>query len=59
MTKPKTPSVPPQPALGLVCPHCACRHFRVIYLQRRPNGVLMRRRECRHCGRRITTREHI
>lgn len=44
---------------GLVCAKCGCRHFRVIYLKRLPKGVLMRRRECRHCGRRVCTREQI
>jgi len=43
-------------ATGLVCRACGCRHFRVIYLKRMP-GSLMRRRECRNCGKRITTRE--
>lgn len=43
--------------LGLICRACGCEHFRVIYLKRLLNGVLMRLRECRHCGRRITTRE--
>lgn len=43
--------------LGLVCPRCGCQDFRVLYLQHLPGGVLRRRRECRHCGRRITTRE--
>jgi len=42
---------------GLVCRACGCQHFLVVYLKRLPNGVLMRRRECRHCGKRITTRE--
>lgn len=43
-------------AAGLVCRACGCRHFRVVYLKRLP-GALLRRRECRHCGKRITTRE--
>jgi len=42
---------------GLVCRACGCQHFHVVYLKRRPNGVVMRLRECRHCGKRITTRE--
>jgi len=40
---------------GLVCRHCGCRHFRVIYTRRAWGGRIMRRRECRYCGRRITT----
>ena len=42
---------------GLVCSKCGCREFRVIYTRRGPGQALVRRRECRHCGRRITTRE--
>ncbi len=42
---------------GLVCHHCGCRHFRVIYTRRGTGGKLVRRRECRYCGRRMTTWE--
>ena len=42
---------------GLQCPKCGCGHFRVLYTRRAPGGRLMRRRECRYCGRRITTHE--
>ena len=42
---------------GIACPGCGCRHFRVLYTRRAPGGRLMRRRECRHCGRRVTTYE--
>jgi transcriptional regulator NrdR family protein len=42
---------------GLVCRHCGCRHFRVIYTRRAWGGRLMRRRECRYCGKRMTTWE--
>ncbi len=41
---------------GIECPRCGCRHFYVVYTRLR-EGSIMRRRECRHCGRRITTRE--
>jgi hypothetical protein len=41
---------------GLVCPDCGCRHFFVVYT-RQKEGHIERRRECRHCGRRITTWE--
>ncbi len=41
---------------GIVCPRCGCRHFRVVYTRRKPS-VIMRLRECRHCGRRIVTKE--
>jgi len=42
---------------GLRCRSCGCRHFRVIYTRPRGDGAIVRRRECRHCGRRITTYE--
>jgi len=42
---------------GLECPKCGCAHFRVLYTRRAMAGRLLRRRECRYCGRRITTYE--
>lgn len=45
------------PKRGLACPKCGCGHFRVLYTRRAPAGRLLRRRECRYCGRRITTYE--
>lgn len=44
---------------GLRCRHCGCRHFYVIYTRRAWGGKLVRRRECRHCGQRVTTCERI
>lgn len=46
------------PPRGLVCPDCACRHFFVIYTRQRPDRIV-RRRECRHCGRKILTVERL
>ena len=43
--------------LGLKCRRCGCGHFYVVYTRRAPGGRLMRRRECRNCGRRMTTLE--
>jgi len=43
---------------GLECRSCGCRHFHVIRT-RRDDGVIERRRQCRACGQRITTRETI
>ena len=43
---------------GIECRDCGCRDLRVIYT-RRSIGQIIRRRECRHCGRRMTTREKI
>ena len=45
--------------LGLSCRACGCQHLRVVYLRRLPNGQVLRRRECRHCSRRVTTRECV
>lgn len=42
---------------GIACPHCGCRKFRVIYTRRGWGGKLVRRRECRECGKRLTTWE--
>jgi transcriptional regulator NrdR family protein len=42
---------------GLACPGCGCAHFRVLYTRRSIGGRILRRRECRHCGRRVTTYE--
>jgi DNA-directed RNA polymerase subunit RPC12/RpoP len=42
---------------GLECRYCGCKHFRVIYTRRGWGGKLIRRRECRHCGNRMTTWE--
>jgi len=44
---------------GLVCRSCGCGHFRVLYTRRAWGGRILRRRECRHCGRRITTYERL
>ena len=42
---------------GIECRKCGCRHFYVIYTRRGSGGKLIRRRECRHCGKRFTTWE--
>lgn len=47
----------PDKRRGLECPRCGCGHFRVLYTRRALGGRLLRRRECRYCGRRITTYE--
>ena len=48
---------PAQDKRGLECRYCGCRHFSVIYTRRGWGGKLIRRRECRHCGKRMTTWE--
>ena len=47
----------PTEELGLECRKCGCRHFLVIYTRRAFGGRIVRRRECRHCGKRMTTLE--
>ena len=42
---------------GLECISCGCRQFRVLYTRSLPGGRIIRRRECRYCGKRITTCE--
>ncbi len=42
---------------GFECRWCGCRHFRVIYTRPAWGGRLVRRRECRNCGKRMTTWE--
>ena len=42
---------------GILCPDCGCRDLRVLRTERQPGGRIMRRRACRHCGRRVTTYE--
>jgi len=53
---PDTPKHDDEPR-GILCPRCGCTHFRVLYTRAKPGGRIMRRRECRHCGRRVTTWE--
>ena len=42
---------------GLKCARCGCRHFFVVYVRPARGNRLMRRRECRNCGHRVTTYE--
>ena len=37
------------------CRRCGCKHFRVVCTRPTWGGPIMRRRECRHCGKRMTT----
>lgn len=48
---------PKEEQRGLCCRGCGCGHFRVIYTRKATGGKIRRRRECRHCGRRLTTTE--
>jgi hypothetical protein len=42
---------------GLECRWCGCKHFQVLYTRAAWGGRIMRRRQCRHCGKRMTTWE--
>ena len=42
---------------GLECRKCGCKHFRVIYTRPAWGNRIVRRCECRHCARRLTTWE--
>jgi len=46
------------PWRGVECDQCGCTRLRVVYTRRRWDGTLVRRRECRSCGTRITTWEY-
>jgi hypothetical protein len=48
---------PPAAKPGLTCTRCGSGHFEVISTRRSWGGRIIRRRECRYCGRRITTVE--
>jgi len=43
---------------GIRCRKCHCRDLRVIYTRHYANKIV-RRRECRHCGTRLTTTERM
>jgi len=43
--------------VGLHCRRCGHQQLKVVYTRRRPGGKVDRRRECRKCGTRISTRE--
>lgn len=47
------------PALGLECRRCGCRMFEVLYTRPISGQRVFRRRQCRHCGHRMTTVEHV
>lgn len=53
MKQPDTPRVP----AGLRCPKCGCCHFWTTHTEPLRNGRIRRRKECRHCGRKVVTLE--
>ncbi len=57
MVKKRLSEMPTQEkGVGLRCRRCGCRHFLVVYT-RHGKDVIVRRRACRNCGWRCTTRE--
>ena len=51
----RTAETKPVGTRGLKCQACGCRHLYVVYTRPARNHHIMRRRECRHCGKRMTT----
>lgn len=44
-------------AVGIACPRCGCQQLRTTKTMRVREGMIRRYRECRHCGRTMTTHE--
>jgi len=47
-----------KPRIGIKCPRCECRDLRVTKVWHK-GTITVRRRECRHCGFRMTTNERL
>jgi transcriptional regulator NrdR family protein len=43
-------------ATGIECPRCGCGHLEQVWTRRR-NKMIVRRRDCRNCGKNIMTYE--
>ena len=52
----KKPPAAKQP-IGIECPQCGCRHFYTTHTEPLRDGRIRRRKECRHCGRKMVTHE--
>lgn len=58
MASAPAPAPPPTPApTGLSCKGCGCRDLRVVDSRPGRGDSIVRTRECRHCCRRLHTRE--
>jgi hypothetical protein len=44
-------------SVGISCPRCGCCDLRTYRTMRVREGMIRRYRECRHCGRTMTTHE--
>ena len=47
------------PQRGITCSQCGCRHFYTTHTEPLRDGRIRRRKECRHCGRKIVTFEGV
>lgn len=45
-------------AASIECSRCGCAHWFVLRVEHKPSRIV-RRRECRHCGKRVTTVERV
>lgn len=43
--------------VGICCRQCGCADCSVYYVRQTWGGRTMRRRQCRHCGKKFTTYE--
>lgn len=48
-----------EPGIGIECRGCGCKHFLTLSTRKTFGGRIIRRRECRYCGRRLTTNERV
>jgi transcriptional regulator NrdR family protein len=51
------PAAQQRQASGIRCPQCGCCHFYTTHTEPLRDGRIRRRKQCRHCGRRIVTYE--
>jgi transcriptional regulator NrdR family protein len=56
-TDPTPKDVKADDEVGIRCRQCGCGHFFTLETRKMIGQRIMRRRECRHCGKRITTYE--
>lgn len=56
--RPEAIQEPASVANGIECPRCGCHHFYVVWIRHRDSRII-RKRECRHCGRAIVTTERV
>lgn len=47
----------PRSQRGISCPQCGCCHFYTTHTEPLRDGRVRRRKECRHCGRKVVTYE--